>query len=84
MNPARCFGTFVGSRFPAWHWYHWYVVSLELPVAMSDRWPALIHAETGWPTYVHAFCTESYITSYLQDMRMYEFYARRNECFLKV
>lgn len=23
MNPARCFGTFVGSRFPGWHWIHW-------------------------------------------------------------
>jgi glycerol uptake facilitator-like aquaporin len=23
MNPARCFGTFVGSRFPGWHWMHW-------------------------------------------------------------
>jgi glycerol uptake facilitator-like aquaporin len=23
LNPARCFGTFVGSRFPGWHWHHW-------------------------------------------------------------
>lgn len=23
LNPARCFGTFVGSRFPGWHWYEW-------------------------------------------------------------
>ena len=23
MNPARCFGVFVGSRFPGWHWIHW-------------------------------------------------------------
>ncbi|OAP63447.1 hypothetical protein AYL99_02674 [Fonsecaea erecta] len=23
MNPARCFGVFVGSRFPGWHWVHW-------------------------------------------------------------
>ena len=23
MNPARCFGVYVGSRFPYWHWYHW-------------------------------------------------------------
>lgn len=23
MNPARCFGAFVGSEFPGWHWYHW-------------------------------------------------------------
>lgn len=23
LNPARCFGTFVGSRFPGWHWIHW-------------------------------------------------------------
>lgn len=23
INPARCFGTFVGSRFPGWHWIHW-------------------------------------------------------------
>jgi glycerol uptake facilitator-like aquaporin len=25
LNPARCFGTFVGSRFPGWHWIHWLV-----------------------------------------------------------
>lgn len=25
LNPARCFGAFVGSQFPEWHWYHWYV-----------------------------------------------------------
>ena len=23
MNPARCFGVFVGSSFPGWHWIHW-------------------------------------------------------------
>ncbi|ETN37091.1 uncharacterized protein HMPREF1541_08081 [Cyphellophora europaea CBS 101466] len=23
MNPARCFGAYVGSRFPGWHWVHW-------------------------------------------------------------
>jgi glycerol uptake facilitator-like aquaporin len=23
LNPARCFGAFVGSRFPSWHWIHW-------------------------------------------------------------
>ena len=23
MNPARCFGAFVGSYFPTWHWVHW-------------------------------------------------------------
>ncbi|EXJ86937.1 hypothetical protein A1O3_03891 [Capronia epimyces CBS 606.96] len=23
LNPARCFGVFVGSHFPAWHWLHW-------------------------------------------------------------
>ena len=23
LNPARCFGTFVGSRFPGYHWIHW-------------------------------------------------------------
>ncbi|KAF4630254.1 hypothetical protein G7Y89_g7889 [Cudoniella acicularis] len=23
MNPARCFGAFVGSRFPSWHWINW-------------------------------------------------------------
>jgi glycerol uptake facilitator-like aquaporin len=22
-NPARCFGVFVGSRFPGYHWIHW-------------------------------------------------------------
>ncbi|KAF2153672.1 MIP transporter [Myriangium duriaei CBS 260.36] len=23
MNPARCFGVYVGSSFPNYHWYHW-------------------------------------------------------------
>ncbi|KAK5274279.1 hypothetical protein LTR96_000879 [Exophiala xenobiotica] len=23
LNPARCFGVFVGSRFPGWHWVNW-------------------------------------------------------------
>ncbi|RFN47636.1 aquaporin pip-type [Fusarium flagelliforme] len=23
LNPARCMGVFVGSRFPGWHWIHW-------------------------------------------------------------
>ncbi|KAN0069491.1 Aquaporin-like protein [Elaphomyces granulatus] len=23
LNPARCLGAFVGSRFPGWHWHHW-------------------------------------------------------------
>ncbi|KAK7415031.1 hypothetical protein QQX98_006169 [Neonectria punicea] len=23
LNPARCFGVFVGSGFPTWHWVHW-------------------------------------------------------------
>jgi glycerol uptake facilitator-like aquaporin len=23
LNAARCFGVFVGSRFPGWHWIHW-------------------------------------------------------------
>ncbi|KAF5622229.1 Aquaporin PIP-type [Fusarium tjaetaba] len=23
LNPARCMGAFVGSRFPTWHWIHW-------------------------------------------------------------
>ncbi|KAF7553700.1 hypothetical protein G7Z17_g3468 [Cylindrodendrum hubeiense] len=27
LNPARCLGVFVGSRFPTWHWVHWYVAS---------------------------------------------------------
>jgi glycerol uptake facilitator-like aquaporin len=30
LNPARCFGTFVGSRFPGHHWIHWYVPSDRL------------------------------------------------------
>ncbi|KAK4983783.1 hypothetical protein LTR66_008704 [Elasticomyces elasticus] len=25
LNPARCFGAFVGSSFPVWHWFHWLV-----------------------------------------------------------
>lgn len=23
MNPARCFGAFLGGRFGSWHWVHW-------------------------------------------------------------
>lgn len=23
LNPARCMGAFVGTRFPTWHWIHW-------------------------------------------------------------
>ncbi|KAL8399803.1 hypothetical protein RB594_000279 [Gaeumannomyces avenae] len=23
LNPTRCFGVYVGSRFPGWHWVHW-------------------------------------------------------------
>lgn len=23
LNPARCFGSYVGSRFPDFHWIHW-------------------------------------------------------------
>ncbi len=23
LNPARCFGVFVGSHFPGWHWVNW-------------------------------------------------------------
>jgi len=25
LNPARCFGAFVGSSFPGWHWFQWSV-----------------------------------------------------------
>lgn len=30
LNPARCLGVFVGSRFPTWHWVHWYVFLYKL------------------------------------------------------
>lgn len=23
MNPARCFGVFVATSFPTYHWIHW-------------------------------------------------------------
>lgn len=23
LNPARCFGAYVGSSFPMWHWHQW-------------------------------------------------------------
>lgn len=23
MNPARCYGAFISSHFPSWHWHHW-------------------------------------------------------------
>lgn len=31
LNPARCFGAFVGSRFPGHHWIHWYVNMILIP-----------------------------------------------------
>jgi glycerol uptake facilitator-like aquaporin len=31
MNPARCFGSFVGSRFLGWHWIHWSVALSVFP-----------------------------------------------------
>lgn len=30
LNPARCFGAYVGSSFPGYHWHQWWVV-LPLP-----------------------------------------------------
>lgn len=26
INPGRCFGAFIGSRFPTWHWIHWVAI----------------------------------------------------------
>ncbi|KAI5458773.1 aquaporin-like protein [Mariannaea sp. PMI_226] len=33
LNPARCFGVYVGSRFPSYHWVHW----------VPDMLAAIIH-----------------------------------------
>ncbi|KAK6531920.1 hypothetical protein TWF694_003083 [Orbilia ellipsospora] len=32
MNPTRCFGAFVGSEFPGWHWIHWVATVLAAAV----------------------------------------------------
>ncbi|KAF2100582.1 aquaporin-like protein [Rhizodiscina lignyota] len=40
MNPARCFGTFVGSRFPGYHWIHW----------IADIAAGMVHG------FFYAFC----------------------------
>lgn len=38
MNPARCFGVFVGSQFPSWHWIHWSVDGQ----ALDNQWTELL------------------------------------------
>ena len=30
LNPARCLGAYVGSRFPSFHWIHWYAILYKL------------------------------------------------------
>lgn len=27
LNPARCFGSYVGSQFQSFHWIHWYGIN---------------------------------------------------------
>lgn len=29
LNPARCFGVYVGSRFPGYHWIHWVCLAIS-------------------------------------------------------
>lgn len=36
MNPARCFGAFVGSQFPSWHWIHWSVKGQALNTPWTE------------------------------------------------
>ncbi|KAJ5798164.1 uncharacterized protein N7503_007460 [Penicillium pulvis] len=31
LNPARCFGVYVGSRFPGYHWIHWVCLARSPP-----------------------------------------------------
>ncbi|KAJ4256167.1 hypothetical protein NW762_009244 [Fusarium torreyae] len=44
LNPARCMGVYVGSRFPGWHWVHW----------VADGTAAIVHGFFYWavPPYV--------------------------------
>lgn len=45
MNPARCFGTFVGSSFPIWHWHHWSVDNHYIQANQNSQ-------DSGSRTYV--------------------------------
>ena len=50
MNPARCFGVFVGSRFPRYYWYHWVAaiaaaVAHAMAYALIPPWEAGLTAE---------------------------------------
>ena len=41
VNPARCFGVYVASHFPGYHWIHWVSIFLF----MFDQWNA---DSPGW------------------------------------
>lgn len=46
LNPARCFGTYVGSHMPGWHWHHWYVKHILARVSAVLRMTRL--TVLGW------------------------------------
>jgi glycerol uptake facilitator-like aquaporin len=43
LNPARCMGAFVGSRFPTWHWINWYVTYCDVLVCYE-----MLTCISGW------------------------------------
>lgn len=45
MNPARCFGVYVGSGFPGYHWIHW-VSCFES--RHTDLLKGLTCVDVGW------------------------------------
>lgn len=53
MNPARCFGVYVGSHFPYWHWYHWVAtiaasICHALVYSLVPPWTSGLSAEKAY------------------------------------
>lgn len=49
MNPARCFGVYVGSRFPSSHWHHW-VATIAADIVHG----AFYHLVPPWTSGINA------------------------------
>jgi glycerol uptake facilitator-like aquaporin len=54
FNPARCMGVFVGSRFPSWHWIHWYVQFCTIMTNL--KLTNLCRAADGIACIIHGIC----------------------------
>lgn len=46
LNPARCFGVYVGIGFPGYHWIHW--VSRSFKSRLIDLLYGLTCVDVGW------------------------------------